>query len=144
MENQDQNSKSIQDLLNTRGINGGFNDQRIRRSRDFKFYGITQGRSGKPETSLAIKVIMSNGEQIVIQYHDLLSPIKFDGGSKIELSTSMIHLVIEGTGMDKILDYLAEHRLMWIKEPESSADIFDNFSDSEEIQIESIAVNRSH
>ena len=143
MENQDQN-KSIQDILNTHGPNGGFSESKIRRSRDFRFYGVTQSRTGSPERSLSLKLIKSSMEQLVIPYHDFGSPISYDGKGTIELTASTIHITIEGKGLGKLLDYLAEHRLMWIKEPENTADTFNSGGDEDDIVITSIEVRSVH
>ena len=150
MENQDLPNKTLRDILTSRGNNGGFGDIKIRRSRDFRFYGITQSRTGTPEHTFALKIIKSDKEQLVIPYHDIGTPIKFDGKGIIEISAASIHLIIEGKGLDKILDYLAEHRLMWIKEPETSEDLFfDNEMDDDEnihdkVIIHSIEVKSVH
>jgi len=143
MENQDQPNKTIQDLLQ-RGYNGGFSEVKIRRSRDFKFYGITQSRTGMSETTMAFKIIKSNLEQLVIPYHDLATPIKFDGKNTIEMSASTLHITIEGQGLESLLDYITEHRLMWIKEPENSSDTFISSDEGGEIVITSIEVKMIH
>jgi len=136
-----QENKTLQDILTDRGTNGGFRDQRIRRSRDFHFYGITQSRTGSAERSIAVKFIRSNGEQLVIPYHDLNSPYRFDGKNTIELSTSTLHITIEGKGLEKILDYLAENRLMWIKEPLTSEDSFFSGDDEDKVSVNEIRID---
>jgi len=144
MENQDQPNKTLQDLLTTRGFNGGFGEAKIRRSRDFKFYGITQARTGRNETTMAFKIIQSSLEQLVIPYHDIATPIKFDGKNTIEMSASTLHITIEGQGLEILLDYIIEHRLMWVKEPENSSDTFLSNDDNGEIIITSIDVRVIH
>lgn len=139
-QNRDSQNRSLQDILTDRGTNGGFRDQRIRRSRDFNFYGITQSRTGSAERSITVKFIRSNGEQLVIPYHDLNSPYRFDGKNTLELSTSTLHIIIEGKGLEKILDYLAENRLMWIKEPLTSEDSFFSSDDEDEMVVSDIKV----
>lgn len=145
MANRDLPNSTLQDLLASKGTDGGFGEIKIRRSRDFQFYGITQARTGNPEMTLSLKVIKSSKKQIVIPYHDISTPITYNGRNKIELSASTIHLTIEGSGLDKILDYLAEHRLMWIKEPEDTADSFHSSDDDENnVIINSIEVKSVH
>ena len=43
----------------------------------------------------------------------------YDGASLIEFSTPFISVEIKGKNLEPILDYLAEHRLVWLKEPDS-------------------------
>lgn len=93
------------------------------------------------ELALGFKIIKSNQEQLVIPYHDLLSPFKFDGKSIIEISTSTLHITIEGQSLEKILDYISEHRLVWIKEPVDSGDTFFVSVDDDEITIDSIQID---
>lgn len=96
-----------------------FGDRRVRISKDFTFYGVTQTKSGEPEISIALKLIMANGSQLIIQYHELISPMRYNGADKIELSTTSLSIVITGKNLQDVFDYLAEHRLVWIKEPDS-------------------------
>lgn len=91
----------------------------IRLSDNLKFYGITKSRSGDPETSLALKIFKASGKQLIIQYHEIISPMTYDGASLIEFSTPYISVEIKGKNLEPILDYLAEHRIVWIKEPDS-------------------------
>lgn len=94
-------------------------DKRIRISEDFPFYGITKTQAGNPEISIALKIIMADGSQFIIQYYELISPMHYDGTTTIKLSTLTLEIIITGKNLDNLIDYLAEHRLMWIKEPES-------------------------
>lgn len=91
----------------------------IRPSENFTFYGITKTKGGDAEISLALKLIMENGSQYIIQYHEINSPMKYDGATTIELNTPTLSITISGKRLDDIIDYLAEHRLVWIKEPDS-------------------------
>jgi hypothetical protein len=45
--------------------------------------------------------------------------MRFDGAAKITLSTPTLKIAITGKNLDNIIDYLAEHRLVWVKEPDS-------------------------
>ena len=94
-------------------------DKRVRISKDFTFYGVTVTKSGDPEISLALKIIKESGEQLIIQYHEMISPMRYDGAGLIEFSTPYLSVKIEGKNLGDIIDYLAEHRLVWIKEPDS-------------------------
>ena len=102
----------------------------IRPSDNFTFYGITKTKGGDAEISLALKLIMENGSQLIIQYHELNSPMKYDGATTIELATTTLSITITGKRLDDIIDYLAEHRLVWIKEPDS------DFTEIEEAEAE--------
>lgn len=116
---QKEDRKPIGKIIQEKKSRTSFTDSRIRVSKDFTFYGITQTKSGEPEISLALKIIKANGEQYIIQYHEFMSPMHFDGATTIKLLTPSISITITGKNLDDIIDYLAEHRLMWIKEPDS-------------------------
>ena len=116
---QKEDRKPIGKLLQERKGIADFADTRIRMSKDFTFYGITQTKSGDAEISLALKIIMASGEQLIVQYHELISPIRFNGVDEIKISTTTLSVIIKGKNLEKIIDYLAEHRLVWIKEPDS-------------------------
>lgn len=118
MHPREENEKPIGRILGkpTKPV---FLDKRIRLSEDFTFYGVTKTKNGEPEISLALKIIKANGEQFIIQYHELISPMKFDGANVIEISTLNLTVTIRGKNIAELIDYLAEHRLVWIKEPDS-------------------------
>ncbi len=127
MASQKDDNKSIPTLLNKskRNITGSYTQKvapegKIRESKDSDFYGITKTRAGEAVLSLALKLILENGEQLIIQYHDLQSPIRFYPEDKITCSTPTLSLIIEGKNLEDILDYMSEHRLVWIKEPDNS------------------------
>ena len=94
-------------------------DKRIRVSEDFPFYGVTKTKAGEPEITIALKLIMADGSQLIVQYHELISPMRYDGANTIKLSTLTLEIIVTGKNLDNLIDYLAEHRLMWIKEPDS-------------------------
>lgn len=114
-------------------------DKRIRISEDFKFYGITKTQAGNAEIAISLKIILKDGKQLIIQYHELISPMTYDGISTIKLSTSHLTIEIKGKNLSDLLDYLAEHRLMWIKEPESDWGEVGNG----EVKIEAIEVDNT-
>ncbi|GAB5552873.1 MAG: hypothetical protein Sapg2KO_24640 [Saprospiraceae bacterium] len=91
------------------------------------FFGISDERAGNV---LALKLISSVGTQKAVHYHDILSPMDFDGTSEIVLLTSAIKIIINGRNLDKLFDYIIQHRVMWVKEPQ------DSFSDVEEKEVE--------
>jgi hypothetical protein len=84
------------------------------------FFGITVERAGIPENAIALKFISSDGEQRAIHYHDILSPMAFDGVSKISIATPRLSITIEGEDLGELFDYIIEHRVKWISEPQSS------------------------
>lgn len=132
MENNKTESRSVQDLLRKGSSLGSLRDEKIRRSRDFKFFGVTQSRTGTPDMSQSIKLILSTNEQLLIPYHQISTPIRYDGSGEIELSVDGQHFKISGIGLETIIDYIAEQRLMWIKEPMFSED---SFMDDEELVV---------
>ena len=112
----------------------------IRPSENFTFYGITKTKAGDAEISIALKLIMENGSQLIIQYHEINSPMKYDGATTIELNTSTLSVKITGKRLEDIIDYLAEHRLVWIKEPDS------DFTETNEAEpeIEQITIEKNN
>ena len=84
------------------------------------FYETTQTRNGVREQALAFKVIFENGRQQFIQYHELVSPFSYDGSGLIELTTPLISVRITGKNLQKIFDFLGEHHIRMIKEPDGS------------------------
>ncbi len=132
MENNNYEGRSVSELLKTNSSLGAFTEKRIRRSRDFKFFGVTQSRTGSPDLAQYIKIIFSNNEQILISYHQLSQPVKYEGSSMIEISADSLHLKIMGRGLENIMDYIAEQRLMWIKEPSLSEDAFLSLDEQED------------
>ena len=89
------------------------NRSKIKKSVDFTFYGYTNG------IPLALKLILKNGKQIIIQYHELQSPIRLKPGI-ITFSTPTLLVTIEGVNLEPVLDYISEHQLVWIAEPDNS------------------------
>lgn len=131
---QGENRKPIGRILQDK--KPSFLDERIRISKDFTFYGVTQTRAGEAEISIAFKIIKTNGEQYIIDYHELISPKYFDGAGKIKLNTPYLSIVIEGKNLGNLVDYFAEHRVVWLKEPDSD---FLKVGEGE-VDIESIEV----
>ena len=111
--------KPIGKLIQEKRGLSNLSDTRIRISNDYTFYGVTKTKAGDAETSLALKIILESGEQLIVQYHEMVSPLRYDGATTIQISTPTISIKIEGKNLDDIIDYLAEHRLVWIKEPDS-------------------------
>ncbi|MFK7979276.1 MAG: hypothetical protein AB8G86_04805 [Saprospiraceae bacterium] len=114
---QDSHSKKnfVNQLSSNQALEG-----KIRDSKDFQFYGITKTKAGDAVLSLALKLILQDGEQLVIQYHELQSPVRFKPSDILTFSTPTLSITIEGKNLESILDYIAEHRLVWIKEPDNS------------------------
>lgn len=92
-----------------------------------KFFGISDERVGNV---LALKLVSSIGTQKAVHYHDIISPMDFDGHSEIILLTSAIKIIINGKNLDKLFDYIIQHRVMWVKEPQ------DSFAEVEEKEVE--------
>ena len=127
MDSQKEDKKSLPTLINKpkRNIAGKFTqnlapEAKIRNSKDYQFYGITKTNAGDATLSLALKLILENGEQLILQYHELQSPIRFKPADLITFSTPTLSVTIEGKKLESILDYISEHRLVWIKEPDNS------------------------
>lgn len=110
---------------------------KIRNSDDFTFFGITKTKNGDAQQSLALKLILQNGEQLMIQYHELVSPMKFNGSDLIQLSTPILSIEINGNNLENIFDYLGEFRVVWMKEPDGSF----MEKNEEEASISRISIN---
>lgn len=81
------------------------------------YYGITDKESNM---AVAIKFVAANGEQKAIHYHDIVSPIEYDGNSRIVLLTPRISILILGQNLNDLFDYIIQHRVQWIEEPQES------------------------
>jgi hypothetical protein len=96
-----------------------------------EFFGVADKNEGHV---LALKIILAEGDQKAIHYHDILSPMNFSGGSEITLSTTRIAIIIAGKNLDDLFDHIIQHQVKWLKEPEAS---FAEVSDGE-VEISSI------
>lgn len=137
----EEQNKATPFLLREKDRRGKLEDNRIRPSNDYPnsdnpVYGITKTLRGEPTLSMALKIILKNGRQLAFNYHELVSPIEYDGASQIIIQTLTKTIKIEGRNLETLFDYILEHRLVWMKEPDASlVPINDN-----EVQIRSIAV----
>lgn len=68
--------------------------------------------------AISFRVDFESGEQYFIQYHELISPLKFNGSSEILLETPYLLIKIIGRNLNQIFEYLGHHRLGWLKEPD--------------------------
>lgn len=84
---------------------------------DSSFFGITKDNDGM---AVALKFITKIGEQKAIHYHDIVSPMEYDGSSEIAISTNRITIVISGRNLDNLFDHIIQHQVKWIKELDSS------------------------
>ncbi len=91
------------------------------------FYGLAHERDGM---SVALKFTTALGEQKAIHYHDLVSPMEYNGDTEIQLCTTRIQVIIVGKNLQQLFDNIIQHRVIWIKEPDSS------FTDVEEGDVE--------
>ncbi len=80
------------------------------------FFGTTV----KEEISVSLKLIDATGGQKAFHYHDLQSPMEFDGTSEIAISTSRLSIKIFGKNLNELFDGIIQHRVMWIKELSNS------------------------
>lgn len=88
----------------------------VRPSKSFTYYGITISKGGVLPQSLALKLLFPDGSQQAINYHELSSPMKFNGKTKIELNTPTLSIVIDGNHLEKLFDYILEHAVVWIED----------------------------
>lgn len=85
--------------------------------------------------AVALKFVTQSGEQKAIHYHDIISPIEYDGEGEIKLHTSRLSIAIKGRNLDELFDYIIQHRVKWVTEPQ------DSFSGVKEgmVEIESLS-----
>lgn len=136
----EEQSKPTPFLLREKERRSKTEENRIRPSNDYPnddpIYGITKTVRGEPTLSMALKIIQKDGRQYAFNYHELVSPIEYDGASEIIIQTLSKTIKIEGRNLETLFDYILEHRLVWMKEPDASlVPANDN-----EVQISSIAV----
>ena len=46
--------------------------------------------------------------------------MEYDGASKITISTTRLSITIQGKNLDDLFDYIIQHQVKWIKEPDAS------------------------
>jgi hypothetical protein len=108
---QSEQSRSIPTLIRERNSS-------ILKSRGTSvFFGIADRNEGNV---IALKFISELGEQKAIHYHDIISPMDYDGSSEITLSTSRISITINGRNLDDLFDHIIQHEVKWIREPQGS------------------------
>lgn len=80
------------------------------------YYGTTD----KQSVAISLKIITAKGQQRAIHYHDIISPMDFEGESEIILTTSRMTITIKGKNLDDLFDEIIQHRVMWVKELSNS------------------------
>lgn len=78
---------------------------------NYTCFGVT----GKDNRPLCLKVLFSNGGEVLIHYGRISSPITFDGKNKIAVDAPNLRLEITGSNLSPLMDYLGEQRLAWVK-----------------------------
>lgn len=96
------------------------------------FYGVADEKEGNV---IALKFISELGVQRAIHYHDILSPMDYNGDNEIILSTTRLKIIIRGQNLDNLFDHIIQHQVKWLKEPQ------DSFIevDENEVEISSIS-----
>lgn len=80
------------------------------------FYGLAHAQVNP----VGFKAIFASGNVAFIQYHDIISPLTFDGTCEIELRTPAMSLKITGRNLATLFEHLCSHRVAWVREPEGS------------------------
>ena len=65
--------------------------------------------------SQSLKVKFGNGAMLLIQYGRIMSPITFNGTNQIKLSTGTLQMVIQGSNLVPLMDFLGTQRLAWMQ-----------------------------
>lgn len=120
---QSEQSKSIPEFLRYKQSSSSA----IKALGNNPFYGLAHERDGM---AVALKFMTALGEQKAIHYHDLVSPMEYNGDTEIQLCTTRIQVIIAGKNLQQLFDNIIQHRVIWIKEPDSS------FTDVEEDVVE--------
>ena len=110
---QSEQSKSIPEFLRYKDNSSSA----IKTLGNNPFYGLAHERDGM---AVAFKIVTALGEQKAIHYHDLVSPIEYNGDTEIQLCTTRIQVKIIGKNLEQLFDNIIQHRVIWIKEPDSS------------------------
>lgn len=73
----------------------------------------------------SLKVLFGNGAMVLIQYSRMMSPITFNGANEIKLNTPTLQLIIKGSNLEPLMEFIGEQRLAWV----CSSDV-DSMTDS--------------
>ncbi len=71
-------------------------------------------------TPAGFKIIYAAGNTAAVYYHDVISPISYDGKGEIQVKIPGAIIRITGKNLQILFDYFFEARIVWIKEPDSS------------------------
>ncbi|MEZ4991929.1 MAG: hypothetical protein R2824_16020 [Saprospiraceae bacterium] len=83
---------------------------------DSEFFGYADKNEGNV---IALKFITTLGEQKAIHYHDIVSPMDYNGETEIRLSTTRLAIIINGKNLDDLFDHIIQHQVKWVKEPDN-------------------------
>lgn len=125
MQHQSEQSRTIPTLIRDKKTS-------ILKSRGkSEFYGYADQNEGNV---IALKFISTLGEQKAIHYHDIVSPMDYNGESEIRLSTTRLAIIIKGKNLDELFDRIIQHQVKWIKEPDNDFPMVEE----SEVEISSI------
>lgn len=83
---------------------------------DYLFFGLAHNQANP----VGFQITFAAGNVAAIYYHDIISPLEYDGSGIIKISTPSIDIKITGKNLGVLFDFLFESRVAWIKEPDSS------------------------
>lgn len=129
---QSEQSRRIPDLIKERS------NSILKTRGTSEFFGIADEREGH---AIALKFTTSLGAHRAIHYHDILSPIDYNGTTEITLSTTRLKIIITGRNLDNLFDHIIQHQVKWIREPQSS---FSVISDNGEVEVSLIRFEEVH
>lgn len=69
---------------------------------------------------LGFRVFFASGGIAAFYYHDLVSPMRYDGRELIEINFPSFTIRITGKNLETLFDYFFAQRVLWIKEPDTS------------------------
>ncbi len=127
---QSEQNRSIPDLIRER------NSTILKSRGTSNFYGVADKQEGHV---VALKFIAAAGEQKAVHYHDILSPMDYNGSSEITLLTPRLAITIRGKNLDDLFDHIIQHQVKWIQEPQNEfCPIEKNQLEVTEIRFESL------
>ena len=71
-------------------------------------------------TPVGFKILFGDGRVAGIQYHDIISPLEYDGAGLITLRTRGAVISIKGKNLSGLFDFLLQNRVSLLREPDSS------------------------
>jgi|GEM_PF-6899966 len=87
---------------------------------------------------VGFKILFGDGRVAGIQYHDIVSPLEYDGAGLITLKTPALQIKITGKNLRPLFDMIFENRVSLLREPDTSfVEVEENQPQIETINLQS-------